>query len=132
MYPIPSGRTVLFLFLLAAMILLPRCGAPLRPGLENLPAPGEVWIQEEAFQPNIIRVDEGTRVTWLNRDAEVHTITDGLNRSEGRFESGDISPGGSFTNTFYDPGVYYYHSRYHPGVTRGVVIVGVEKRDNPF
>jgi plastocyanin len=131
MLPTPS-RTVLPVLLLAAGIFLARCGVPPRPGSETLPSPGEVWIQEEAFQPNIIRVDEGTRVTWLNRDGEVHTITDGLNRPEGRFESGDISPGGSFSHDFYEPGVYYYYSRYHPGVTRGVIIVGLEKRDNPF
>ncbi len=132
MFPIPYGRITLPACILFSALLLIRCGVPPHPGTENPPAPGEVWIQEETFHPNILRVDEGARVTWLNRDVEVHTISDGLNRFEGAYESGDIPPGGAFSRIFHDPGVYYYYSRRHPGITRGVIIVGLEKRDNPF
>jgi hypothetical protein len=133
MSPDIAGHKTLFfaIFLIFAAVLI-QCSSALRPGLDKIPPRDTVWIQGESFQPNIIRVNEGARVIWTNRDGETHTVTEGLNRSEGEFESGDIRSGGAFTHTFYDAGVYYYYCRYHPDILRGVVIVGVEKRDDPF
>ncbi len=96
------------------------------------PPNNEVWIAEGAFQPFSKDVVPGTRVTWINRDSAPHRITSGITDYDGLFDSGEISPGGSFSFTFYDVGVYQYFCSLHPGTMQGTVIVGVRSRVLPF
>jgi plastocyanin len=48
-------------------------------------------------------------VTFVNRDTVVHTVT----ASDGSFDSGDISPGASWSHTFSAAGSYSFHCIYH-------------------
>jgi plastocyanin len=87
----------------------------------------EIFIVPGAFDPNngegfvppeIGVSSEGNIVSWINDDSTEHTIT----ADDGSFDSGPISPGDTFDNTFDAPGDFGYHCSIHPFMT-GVVIV---------
>lgn len=74
---------------------------------------------DEGFVPPEISVSsEGNIVSWTNDDSTEHTIT----ADDGSFDSGPISSGDTFDNTFDEPGDFGYHCSIHPFMT-GVVIV---------
>ncbi|HJU58219.1 MAG TPA: plastocyanin/azurin family copper-binding protein [Nitrososphaeraceae archaeon] len=70
------------------------------------------------FPPEISVSSEGNIVSWTNDDSIEHTVTS----DDGAFDSGPISPGDTFDNTFDSPGEFGYHCSIHPFMT-GVVIV---------
>jgi nitrite reductase (NO-forming) len=75
----------------------------------------------EAFVPPEISVSssEGSIiVSWTNDDSTEHTVT----ADDGSFDSGPISPGDTFDNTFDSLGEFGYHCSIHPFMT-GMVIV---------
>lgn len=77
-----------------------------------------VEITSSAFRPGNAVVDAGSTVTWTNNDTSSHkVIGDG-----GRFESGDLAPGKSFSLAFSSPGAYHYSCGTHPSM-RGTVSV---------
>ena len=78
-----------------------------------------VEMSELMFQPQGIRVKQGTTVTWINDDAVVHNVR----QVESAFLSPDIGPGQSFTTTMDKPGRYRYQCTYHHPNMNGVVIV---------
>ncbi|HSF51654.1 MAG TPA: plastocyanin/azurin family copper-binding protein [Nitrososphaeraceae archaeon] len=87
----------------------------------------EVFIVPGAFDPNndegfvppeISVSSEGNIVSWTNDDSTEHTVT----ADDGSFDSGPISPGDTFDNTFDAPGDFGYHCSIHPFMT-GVVVV---------
>lgn len=73
------------------------------------------------FSPSVITVIVGVNntVTWTNEDTSIHTVT----ATDGSFNSGNISPGTSWTYIFSTPGNYSYYCVYHSGWMRGTVIV---------
>jgi plastocyanin len=79
---------------------------------------GAQSLGNRAFMPNPLTVAAGTTVTWTNTDAIAHTST-----SDSRvFDSGTISPGGSFSFAFQTPGTFPYHCTIHPGMVGTVVV----------
>lgn len=79
--------------------------------------------EEGGFVPPEISVSssssEGSNIVlWTNDDTTEHTVT----ADDGSFDSGPISPGDNFDNTFDTPGDFGYHCSIHPFMT-GVVIV---------
>ena len=72
-----------------------------------------------AFGPNAISVPVGASVTWSNKDSLTHTAT----ASDGRFDSGAIRPGGSFSFTFTEAGTFQYICSLHPDQMRARVTV---------
>ena len=70
------------------------------------------------FDPPQISVPAGSTVSWTNDDSIQHTVTS----DEGLFDTGPISPGDTFDNTFDTSGEFGYHCAIHPFMT-GVVIV---------
>lgn len=102
-------------FLLA--LLLSAC-APMitpQPPVTNPPAQGrvEVALKDFEFSPNTLQVTPGTTVVFKNLGQVSHTVTD----SAGRFDSGNLDPGGRFSYTFQTPGSYQIYCRYHPYMT---------------
>ena len=77
-------------------------------------------MTDNRFQPGRLTVPAGATVTWVNRGANVHTIT----ASDGSFDSGPLAPGGAFAFTFSRPGDYPYLCRPHrqSGMTGTVVV----------
>jgi plastocyanin len=75
-------------------------------------------IRQFAYQPKSIEVPVGTTVTWTNQDAIQHSVT----ASDGAFDSGLFTQGGTFSQTFDTPGTYTYVCSRH-GSMMGEVIV---------
>ncbi len=71
------------------------------------------------FLPQVITVVIGMNntVTWTNQDLITHNIIS----NTGVFDSGDLSPGQTYTFTFTQAGTYPYYCSYHP--MSGLVIV---------
>jgi len=75
------------------------------------------------YSPQSIRVVLGVNatVTWVSHSISYDTVTG----RGGTFGSGTIAPGGTFTYTFTQPGVYGYYCQYHPWMTGSVTVVGL-------
>lgn len=95
---------------LAATALLAGClgadGPPEPVETDTVVVPGE-WV----FEPEVIRVELGTTVTWINEGSHDHTVT-----FEGEGVSFDVvfEPGERVTYTFEQEGTFDYGCTYHP------------------
>jgi len=70
-----------------------------------------------AYSPPTATAKAGQGVEWSFRDVVPHTVTaDG-----GAFDSGVISPGGTFRHRFDRPGTYPYHCAIHPQMHGAVI-----------
>lgn len=78
-----------------------------------------VTMKNLMFSPVSLQVTAGTTVTWSNNDNATHTVT----ADDGSFDSGNISPGGTFTHTFSSTGTIPYHCKIHSGMTGTVVVI---------
>jgi plastocyanin len=76
-------------------------------------------IKGFSYQPDVLKVKVGAKVTWTNDDTVPHTVTADTNS----FDSGNLQPAGSFSFTFTRPGTYAYHCSIHPSM-HGSVVVG--------
>lgn len=82
------------------------------------PATHSVNASDEAFEPRSLTVQPGTIVQFVNRGNHVHTVSD----ADGRWDSGDIQPGASFTARFQFPGKYNFLCRHHQGMTGTITV----------
>jgi plastocyanin len=78
-----------------------------------------VTLADNYFQPRTIQVVPGTKVRFVNGGGHEHTVTS----DSGLWDSGPMSPGGSYSVTFTQPGTYTFHCNFHNGMT-GTIIVG--------
>jgi len=61
------------------------------------------------FEPRNLTIAPGDTVTWVNQGTVQHTTTSGTScNADGRWNSGLLSPGQSFTFVFPDSGSYPY------------------------
>jgi plastocyanin len=78
----------------------------------------KVSIVATSFDPSKLYIKAGTTVTWVNEDRMprnvVHLPTGATDRE--LFNSGSLSPGESFSYTFYTPGRYVYGDPQHGGL----------------
>jgi plastocyanin len=75
------------------------------------------------FQPALVEVPAGSRVTWTNADDIEHTVTSGTpDRPRGRFEARLPGRGATAELAFTEPGVHDYFCERHPAM-RGQVRV---------
>jgi plastocyanin len=75
-------------------------------------------MQNYRFLPQDIRVSAGDTVTWKNDDRATHTVI--ANNDE--FDSGEITPGGTFSYTFEETGVFNYSCTIHPAMIGSVTV----------
>jgi len=124
--PALAGATLLLAGLFAG------CSKPLG-GAENAPAPrsqpaveaadaGErrVVVDNFRFDPPVLTVPPGTKVTWVNRDDVPHTATS--SDSPPKFRSRAIDTDETFSHVFSQPGTYPYFCAVHPKMTATVVV----------
>jgi plastocyanin len=71
------------------------------------------------YEPKVVTVKAGTKVTWSNNGAVVHTVTADDGKS---FDSGNLQPKASFSLTPTAPGTFAYHCRQHPWM-KGTLMV---------
>ncbi|PYN55517.1 MAG: amidase [Candidatus Rokuibacteriota bacterium] len=69
-----------------------------------------IGIEHFTFLPPAMTVQAGTKVTWVNRDEETHTVTS----AAGAFASPALEKGETFSYTFTAPGAYSYFCALHP------------------
>lgn len=83
-------------------------------------ATNSVTIQNFAFSPTDITVKVGTKVTWTNNDSTTHTVTE----TDGQTgpDSGNVSPGSTYSFTFSKAGTYHFHCSIHPEMTGTVTV----------
>ena len=79
----------------------------------NAPAPSgdavrsaKVEITSDAYDPDPVTIEEGGKVTWINRDSTPHSAT----AEDGSFDTGPIEEGKLKSETFKQPGAYTYSS----------------------
>jgi len=75
-------------------------------------------IKSFTFAPQELTVVRGAKVTWVNRDQEVHSVIS----KEGRFSSSGLDTDDRFTFTFDKSGDFNYVCGLHPYMT-GVIHV---------
>jgi plastocyanin len=85
------------------------CGAP--------PATHTVTIEGLRFQPEVLTVNAGDTVVWVNKDLFVHTAT-----SKGVFDSRDLASGASWSYTPGEAGAFAYVCTYHPTMKATLVV----------
>jgi plastocyanin len=78
----------------------------------------EVVISDFQFAPADMSVAVGTTVTWSNQGPSGHTVT----ADDGSFDSGTITAGSSFANTFDTAGTFTYHCSIHPQMTGTITV----------
>jgi plastocyanin len=81
-------------------------------------AGGAVSIVDFAFQPGSLEVPVGSSVTWTNNGAAPHTAT----ADDGSFNSGNLAPGASFSQTFNAAGTIAYHCEIHPNMVGSITV----------
>ena len=84
------------------------------------PAPNEVVIDDSAFSPTAITVPRGTKVTWVNKDYDPHTVVDASDAK--RFKSPALDTDETFSFTFSEAGTFQYFCTIHPRM-QGTVVV---------
>ncbi len=94
-------------------------GAPPAASTSSKPVAGNsVTISNFAFSPATVTVAVGTTVTWTNKDSVAHTVTS----DTGAFDSGNLSPNGTYSYKFTTSGTFPYHCGIHTYM-KGTVIV---------
>ncbi len=79
-----------------------------------------VSMKNIAFNPSSLTISKGASVTWTNDDSTTHTTTS----DTGLWDSGNLSPGQSYTRQFNDTGTFPYHCSIHVGQgMKGTIIV---------
>jgi plastocyanin len=69
-----------------------------------------VSMQIAGFEPQILTVKSGDRVTWVNKDFFPHTAT----ADDKAFDSHSVPPTGTWTFVAGKPGTYTYTCTFHP------------------
>ena len=77
-----------------------------------------VFMEGMCFTPTVLRVQPGTKVTFLNKDETIHQVN-GINWAG----PGTLSKEALTAQMFDQPGMYPYACTLHPGMV-GVVVVG--------
>ena len=77
-----------------------------------------VHVVDFSYAPRSLAVRTNQTVTFLNDDAEAHTVTG----PPDSFDSGPIDPQAPWRHVFSRPGVYYYSCSFHPYM-RGRIVV---------
>ena len=76
-----------------------------------------VKIEGMQFVPASLTVKKGDRIVWQNKDVVPHTVT-----AKGRFDSGSIATGKSWSHAMVKAGRYDYVCTFHPGMKAVVVV----------
>jgi len=80
-----------------------------------------VSIRSSGFSPSVDTVSVYDTVKWINQDGTDHTVTSKPGSTE-VWDSGDMSPGVSFTHAFNQAGVFHYQCTLS-GVQGTIVVI---------
>jgi plastocyanin len=83
-------------------------------------APGQITIDNFAFEPANLTIKAGTTVEWLNRDEEPHTVV-GVDPAL-PFKSPALDTGDKYSQRFDKPGTYKYFCSIHSHMVGTIVV----------
>jgi plastocyanin len=112
----PGLRWLVMGALLALLVTTVALGAGTRTAQAQ--DPSAVSIVDFAFQPAMLQIATGTTVTWTNTGNAPHTAT----ADDGSFDSGQLSNGQTFSQTFNTAGTFTYHCDVHPFMTAMITV----------
>jgi plastocyanin len=72
--------------------------------------PNTIVVKSFMFTPMNLKVKAGTRITWMNKDEEPHTVAS----DQGLFRSSALDTDESISYQFDKPGTYHYTCSIHP------------------
>ena len=118
-----STRFKLAIVLAAGTLLLSAVskGGPLQAGPNRPRRPvttQSVSILDFSFSPQSITIVTNDTVQWTNNGNATHDSSE----DNGRWSSGNILPGGTFSQTFANGGTFTYHCAVHPFMTGSVSV----------
>ena len=88
-------------------------------GAAEKASPGpQIFMEHQKYAPAKLTVPAGTTVTWINRDADPHTVV----ASSGEFRSPGLDTDESFSRRFTVPGTYVYFCTLHPLMTGTITV----------
>jgi len=91
----------------------PRSASP----VASTAAENIVTLKNHAYNPSTLTIKKGARVTWRNDEVDViHTVTS----DTGVFDSGNLTPGSTFTYQFNSSGTFPYHCALEPAPVAGL------------
>ena len=96
--------------------------APKAPAADAERGSGAVSIKTFMFQPDPVRVNAGTTVTWINRDDILHTVTAGKRGKPTKEFDRKLKLNGEFSHTFLKAGTYPYVCTIHMGMDGAVIV----------
>ncbi len=112
-------KTATIWAIMASAVLLTACYPVQNPRAAKPVKTTTVHIANNSFFPLKIVVNRGQRVTWINEDPSLHTVTG----SNFQLKSGDIATGKTFSHVFKNQGEYTYHCSHHFWSMKGIVEV---------
>ena len=77
-----------------------------------------IVMEHQKYEPAKLTVPAGTTVTWINHDADPHTVT----ASSGEIRSPGLDTDESFSRRFTVPGTYVYFCTLHPLMTGTITV----------
>lgn len=110
-----------FTFILLVALVLTACSSGNGTTSTTISSPvsgSYVSLVNLAFSPATLTVKVGTTITWTNNDSMTHTVTS----DNGVFDSGNLTPGQTFSYTFNNTGTFTYHCVIH-SYMKGTIIV---------
>jgi plastocyanin len=81
-----------------------------------------VTIKNNTFSPATMYIQNGTTVSWINKDSVTHRVVSNTRL----FDSGNLANGMSYNYTFNRAGSYPYHDLMNPAMT-GTIVVNASK-----
>lgn len=88
-------------------------------GAVAAPAANSISINNFSFQPAVLVVTAGTKVTWRNHDSTPHTVTS----ADKRFaSSAGLDTGDQYSFKFDKPGSYVYFCSLHPMMVGKIIV----------
>ena len=80
----------------------------------------QIVIDNFTFDPPMLTIPVGTKVTWVNHDDVPHTATSTAKPKQ--FESGTLDSDDKFSHVFTVPGTYEYFCAVHPKMTGRIIV----------
>ncbi len=104
-------RTISMIALSIAVMFLGACSS------KPAPQTHTILIDGFKFQPALLTVNVGDNVVFTNQDMVPHNAVD-----EGKFNSGKLEQGKSWTYLAKDKGTFDYICTYHPNMKGHIVV----------
>jgi plastocyanin len=117
---IARNKTVRILFAITSLMLSNfTLGQAEKEASADGPKKNQIVIKEFHFDPQVLTVKSGEKITWINRDEEPHTVVS----VEKQFrKSSALDTDQEFTITAGAPGTYTYFCSVHPKMTGTIVV----------